>query len=293
MGIAPDPLGFKVTFNGECLGHTKGIVPDNVVALAKEIRPKTFGNYYIQGTPLSSKTFDEYITSLQNEIMYSYNIPLHLFAQGNLQMTNTVQCLAKSYGSSEPKKLPCKEPSIPRSLLGATVIPTDGSWALTLRNGVMSHESIAYTLERKKWVVIAENGRFPTDYGTHPRHIHNIEDPKNTNDIMMHLIDDPTVISFIRSNYIEVVLRPEPTEEEMVKAILGDTVQGLNVKIETDRMLSIRLPPANTQKTLDIFKRIIWLCNTYKTETRHLKQGHIHLIATNYNWKQIYKDITF
>lgn len=264
MGITPDPLGYRVTFNGEYLVHTKGIVPDN-----------------------------EYIKSLQNEIMYSYNIPLHLFAQGNLQMTNTVQCLAKSYGNHKPEKQPCKGPSILNSLLGATVIPTDGSWALTLRNGVMSHESIAYTLERKKWVVIAENGRFPTDYGTHPRHIHNIEDPTNTNDIMMHLIDDPSVISFARSTHVKVVSRPEPTEEEMVKAILGDTVQGLNVKIETDRMLSIHLPPANTQKTLKLYNRISFLCNTYKVEIRNIEKASVTLIATNYNWKQIYKDITF
>jgi len=264
MGIAPDPLGYRVTFNGECLGHSKGIVPDN-----------------------------EYIKSLQNEIMYSYNIPLHLFAQGNLQMTNTVQCLAKSYGNHKPEKQPCKGPSILNSLLGATVIPTDGSWALTLRNGVMSHESIAYTPERKKWVVIAENGRFPTDYGTHPRHIHNIEDPTNTNDIMMYQVDDPSVISFARSTRVEVVSRPEPTELDIIKTILGPIVDDLTYYSLRDKQsMVIGLPAANTPLTLKLYNRISFLCNTYKVEIRNIEKASVTLITTKYNWQHIYNDIT-
>lgn len=97
-------------------------------------------------------------------------------------------------------------------LLGAIVIPTDGSWTLTLTEGKLGHELIAYSPKQKQWKVVAVDGRFPTAYGDSSMSIHNPEDEERTNDVMMIALDNPNEIAFIKRKQLKVVT-PAPRPE--------------------------------------------------------------------------------
>jgi hypothetical protein len=77
----------------------------------------------------------------------------------------------------------------------------------------MSHDSIACEPTKHTWLVIAENGRFPTDY-----HITAQDTVKDdyTNDIMMVNPDDLNEIAFAQSRFMEIV-RPKPSLHEIVE----------------------------------------------------------------------------
>lgn len=103
------------------------------------------------------------------------------------------------------------------SLIGCLVLPRDGSYSVVLKNGKMSHDAIAYKPTKHNWLVIAENGRFPTDYhismqGTAQQHVKD----DYTNDIMMVNPDDQNEIAFAQSRFMEIVNRPKIDTESVI-----------------------------------------------------------------------------
>jgi len=112
-----------------------------------------------------------------------------------------------------------KRPDLPvvgDELLGQIVEPIDGSWSITLINGVMQHQFVACK-PTKQWIVLAVNGRFPTEYYRRmnydtDKYDYNIEgelnfypDSQLTNDVMMVALDNPNEITFINHKFLRVV----------------------------------------------------------------------------------------
>lgn len=108
-------------------------------------------------------------------------------------------------------------PTIGDNLLGQIVEPTDGSWSITLVNGVLQHQFVACPSRTKQWKVLAVNGRFPTEYyrsldHTSGKYNYDIEgellyhkDSQVTNDVMMVALDNPNEITFINHKFLRIV----------------------------------------------------------------------------------------
>lgn len=101
------------------------------------------------------------------------------------------------------------------SLIGCLVLPRDGSYSVVLKNGKMSHDAITYQSTKHNWLVIAENGRFPTDYhismqGTAQQSVKD----DYTNDLMMVNPENPNEIAFAQSRFMEVIGKVKPTVQE-------------------------------------------------------------------------------
>ncbi len=122
-------------------------------------------------------------------------------------MTRPIHTNANYYDKQEvsPSKL-CRDQE--PSLLGCTVIPTDGSYVIGYKDGKLRHESIAYQPAKHKWLVIAENCVLPTGYHYHEEPIG--VQPTSPNSIILQNPDDPNEIAFSRPKFVHVVSRPQP-----------------------------------------------------------------------------------
>jgi hypothetical protein len=85
--------------------------------------------------------------------------------------------------------------------VGSIVEPHDGSFSLTLREGVMKHEYLAHTDNREKWEIIVLDGRFPIDLELSKF----FTLPYDHNNVMMVSVKDPNKYCFIRLEYLRKV----------------------------------------------------------------------------------------
>lgn len=80
--------------------------------------------------------------------------------------------------------------------LGDRVYPHDGSAAVVLEKGKLSHQHVAYLPIRKTWIVIALGGLYPTDRS------HNYE---GNNNCMCVREDNKNIVLFINKEYLRKV----------------------------------------------------------------------------------------
>lgn len=89
---------------------------------------------------------------------------------------------------------------------GDIVVPTEGPWALTFKDGKFTHEYVSCPLNHsvyslnygfvEKWVVVATGGQFPT---------YQMEKHDIINDVMMVSLKYKNEITFIYSKFLRKV----------------------------------------------------------------------------------------